>query len=91
MHSFNYRDMESEQPEVSTDQAVNSDPVSQNNGNPKRKWNLTNKHPLRLELDKTCKRIQDWVGDIMSPLGKRWVISEKERRATDEDDSVNIF
>ena len=29
--------MESEQPEVSTDQTVNSDPVSQNNGNPKRK------------------------------------------------------
>ena len=50
----------SEQPEVSTDQAVNSDPISQNDGNPpQKKRNLTNKHPLRLELEKTYKRIQD--------------------------------
>lgn len=51
----------SEQPEVSTDQAVNSDPISQNDGNPPppKKRNLTNKHPLRLELEKTYKRIQD--------------------------------
>ena len=51
---------------------------------------LKKEHPNQFELDKTYKKVQDKVGDVMGPLGKLWVMVEKVRTATEDVDPEDL-